>query len=234
VIAAVLVLLPLLALRAEPIGGGHRAALVAYFGGLGFGYMLLEIALITCCTLWVGDAVLAGALVLGAFLVCSGIGSATLSPWLRGPSMPRRLSATVVGIVVLAFLWWQGGFSVFHAIAGAPALGRALIAAVGLAPLAFLMGGPFPAGLSQVERSASGWLPWAWAINGFASVTGAILAAVIAMAVGFRWVIAAGVACYVVAWLASLGLPRGQNAVVAGPAGGYATCCSATRTEPEG
>lgn len=211
VIAAFLILLPLGWLVGEPIAGGHRLAIVGYFGGLGFGYMLLEIALITCCTLWVGDPVLAGALVLAAFLISSGVGSTVLTPRLGTGFVTRGLLPVVGGILVLSAGWWLGGHAVFRPLAGQPTVVRALLAAIGLAPLALLMGGPFPSGLARLERSAKGWLPWAWAINGFGSVVGSVLAAVLAMSAGFRWVMAAGMVCYGVALAASAGLPGARQ-----------------------
>ena len=65
------------------------------------------------------------------------------------------------------------------------------------------MGMPFPLGLSRVAAVAADFVPWAWGINGFASVVSAVLAIVLAIELGFSAVIVAAVACYgLAAWLA--------------------------------
>jgi lysylphosphatidylglycerol synthetase-like protein (DUF2156 family) len=49
---------------------------------------------------------------------------------------------------------------------------------------------------------------WGWAINGFASVVGAVLATLLSMVYGFHVVLALGLAAYLVALVAWRGLGR--------------------------
>jgi hypothetical protein len=49
----------------------------------------------------------------------------------------------------------------------------------------------FPLGLARLGRAALDLIPWAWGINGAASVVGALLAQLLAVEVGFAWVMAA-------------------------------------------
>jgi hypothetical protein len=65
-----------------------------------------------------------------------------------------------------------------------PAAFRAAAAILQLAPLALLMGAPFPLGLRAVAGAGPGRVAWAWAANGFASVVAAPLAALIAVEFG--------------------------------------------------
>ncbi len=65
-----------------------------------------------------------------------------------------------------------------------------------IAPLAFLMGLPFPLGLSRLGRAAPHLVPWAWGINGCASVLAAVLATVLAIQFGFSAVVALAVLLY--------------------------------------
>ena len=58
-----------------------------------------------------------------------------------------------------------------------------------IAPLAFAMGMPFPLGLASVAAQDETLLPWAWGVNGFASVVAAILATVLAIHLGFNAVV---------------------------------------------
>ena len=65
-----------------------------------------------------------------------------------------------------------------------------------IAPLAFFMGMPFPLGLSRVWSGARALVPWAWGVNGCASVLSAILATLIAMTLGFSTVVLAASLLY--------------------------------------
>jgi hypothetical protein len=69
--------------------------------------------------------------------------------------------------------------------------------AVGLlAPLGFVMGLPFPLGLARVSDSTPALVPWAWGINGCASVVAAVMASLLAMHVGFTTVLVLALGLY--------------------------------------
>ena len=89
------------------------------------------------------------------------------------------------------------------------ALGMAARIAVSIAliaPLAFCMGMPLPLAMSSLARHAPSYVPWAWGINGCASVISAVLATLLAMSLGFSAVVLLAVLIYVVA-LVALPLP---------------------------
>jgi hypothetical protein len=68
-----------------------------------------------------------------------------------------------------------------------------------IAPLAFFMGMPFPIGLSRVADSVPDFIPWAWGINGFASVISASLATLLAIEFGFTAVVLFALGFYAIA-----------------------------------
>ncbi|MCW8929612.1 MAG: hypothetical protein OQL19_05160 [Gammaproteobacteria bacterium] len=70
-----------------------------------------------------------------------------------------------------------------------------------IAPLALCMGMPFPLALSSLESSKQVFIPWAWGINGCASVISAVLASLLAIHFGFTWVILFAVSLYVLCLL---------------------------------
>ena len=70
-----------------------------------------------------------------------------------------------------------------------------------IAPLAFFMGMPFPLGLRQLAQEAPSFIPWAWGINGFASVVSAVLATLLAIEFGFTAVLALALVVYALAAL---------------------------------
>jgi hypothetical protein len=197
-LAALLVIGPLAAGRV-PIITGSTSALgaartLAYFAALGFGYLLVLVPLAQRFILLVGDVVTAMAVVFFAVLFMSGIGSLTAPKWrprmallaliLVVASMPAAIDA----LHTLA-LGWDTGWRVAASIAA-------------LMPLGLLMGVPFARGLLIVERQAPGVTPWAWAINGSASVLAGVLAVMIAVSLGFRVVLWSGALTYAFALLA--------------------------------
>ena len=76
---------------------------------------------------------------------------------------------------------------------------KAVAAAALIAPLAFLMGMPFPMGLARLSETAPAFVPWAWGINGCASVLSPILATLLSIHWGFDGVIALAVGLYFIA-----------------------------------
>ena len=68
-----------------------------------------------------------------------------------------------------------------------------------IGPLAFCMGFCFPTGLRIASRSSGSLVPWAWAASGFGSVTGAVAATLLAVSIGFTWLIVAALGMYVAA-----------------------------------
>jgi hypothetical protein len=68
-----------------------------------------------------------------------------------------------------------------------------------LAPLGFLLGIPFPRGISALSLQARPCIPLAWGVNGFTSTLSSILATLIALSSGFIWVLTAGALVYAAA-----------------------------------
>jgi hypothetical protein len=81
-----------------------------------------------------------------------------------------------------------------------PLPARMILAFTVMLPLA-AMGMPFPLLLRQLGRTRAEILPWAWAINGCASVLAGPLATLLALAIGLPAVLLAASACYLVAAL---------------------------------
>ena len=175
--------------------GIRHARVMGYFFILGLAFLFIEIAFIQKLLLFLHHPLYAVAVVLSSFLVFSGLGSAWLG---RAPAdgRDRLLSRAVTAIVVLgtAYLLWLT--PLLHQLATLPDILRILISVALIAPLAFCMGMPFPLGLGQLAEHAPDLIPWAWAINGCASVISAVLATLLAIQLGFPTVIAAALALY--------------------------------------
>lgn len=154
-----------------------RVRVFAYFALLGLGYLFVEIPLIQRFILFLGHPIYAFATVLFSLLLFSGIGSL----------LARRVPATAaLALLCGAILIYPAVLPLaFRALLGWSLVWRIAVAAVGLAPLGLLMGMPFPTGIAALEARAPHFIPWAWAINGCASVLSSILAAMLALSWGF-------------------------------------------------
>jgi predicted membrane-bound spermidine synthase len=152
-------------------------------------------------TLYLGRPVLVFSTVLGTLLVSSGLGSAFARRF-GSERAPLRACLSAAGCaLVCAFL---APLLVSLTLAW-PAAMRVLTAVLILAPLGFLMGMPFPLLVRRLESSYPERIPWAWGVNGFASVVGSIGAVILGMTAGYTVVLLFGVLCYLLAALSSMG-----------------------------
>jgi hypothetical protein len=184
----------------KPLTGSRRRVLV-YFAAIGFGFMFIEIAFIQKFVLFLSHPLYAVAVVLFAFLLFAGVGSAASKRWHdRGAQAPWHPEAAVVAAIALSAVVCLGLLPwLFRNAVALPDLLRIVISAALIAPLAFFMGMLFPMGLARVEATDARLIPWAWAINGCASVTGAVLATLLAIHIGFTAVVFAALALYALA-----------------------------------
>ncbi|HSO22194.1 MAG TPA: class I SAM-dependent methyltransferase [Chondromyces sp.] len=185
--------------RSGPLIG--RARLVSYFGLIGLAFLAAEIAAIQQLTLLLGHPVYSVAVVLAAFLVASGTGSALSDRRAAGDAW--RVAALIAALLVVLA---AGSLALVHAVHAAPLAVRGLAALLLMLPLAFLMGFPFPLGLRRLVRpQAVGGTAWAWAANGFASVMAAPLAGLLALEAGTSSVFLFAAGCYAAAALLARG-----------------------------
>jgi spermidine synthase len=201
---ATLTLAPLLLLGTlrRRRGAGVTAG---YFAALGLGYLMLEMAALSRVTFLIGDVLAAAAVTLASFLVFSGAGSLAAQRLTAGKTRALPAIAAIIALVALLDLALLGEMARYG---GSLALGlRCAAALLAIAPLAFLMGFPLPLALLRLDAAAPRLVPWAWGVNGFASVVAAPLATAIAMTWGFTAAGAAAAACYVAAALTFPRLP---------------------------
>ena len=208
-LAAAFLLLPLVAIRPAWQAMPHKATTGLYFACLGAGFMLLEVSLIQRFTLFLGYPTYALSVTLLALLLSSGIGSL-----LSGPLLQRRnptLAAAFLGVALLIGLHRFVGPIVFDQLVGAPLPARAVLAGLLIAPLGLCLGLFMPLGLATVTGLCDHdreYIAWAWAVNGFFSVIGSIASTILAMLLGFSWLLQLALACYAIAAIALWRLPQ--------------------------
>lgn len=194
--SVLLIVAPLALSRCRRTLPGARVAL--YFLAIGFAFMFMEIAFIQKFVLFLSHPLYAVAVVLCAFLVFAAAGG-----WLAGRARaPNGVTVAVMAMGTLAVVYLAVLPDLFQALLHLPDAAKIAISVLLIAPLATCMGVPFPTGMRRLANTCEAAIPWAWAINGFASVVGAVLATLLAIHLGFAAVIMLAVLIYAAASLA--------------------------------
>ena len=194
---------------ADTLPIGRRLAWIGYFASLGVGYIVVEVVLIQRFNLYLGNPSYALTVVLFTMLVASGCGALVAQRWTQPAALIATLVVVCVGVGIVAL----GIGSLIGSTLRASTPMRIAIAALFVAPVAFVMGIPFPTGLRLAGRASQSLVSWAWAVNGGASVFGSVLAVIVSMAAGFSSSLLLAGAGYLVALLLSIGLARADPAI---------------------
>lgn len=189
-----------------------------YFVSIGLGFMLVEISVMQRMTLFLGHPTYSLVVVLFSLLLFAGIGSLLterVGPrWSsdKGAGTPdgapsratsigqRRLrldcavSALAVIVLLGLFIAYSARFLERFTSAGLPA--RFAVCVAMLLPFGLAMGRLFPLGIKSLSGSEEFLIPWAWAVNGTASVLGSILAIITGMWAGFTACLLLAILCY--------------------------------------
>jgi hypothetical protein len=187
-------------------GGGasrHWLAWLIYFGSLGAGFMLIEVAVLQRFVLLLGHPVYSLTVTLFSLLLGTGLGAA-LSRRIPERAMRRAAGVALCAIVLLALLCVA---AVTPLVAWAVPFERPLriaVAVCAIVPLGMVLGLPMPAGIQLLRRYAPELVTWAWGINGALSVVGATMAIFIAMNWGFQVTLLVSAATYLVGFAALL------------------------------
>jgi hypothetical protein len=199
----VLALPPLLLRTRLPVEKGLRGFLL-YFVCLGAGYIMIQVALIQKFILFLGHPTYALTVIVFSMLVWSGLGSFYSRRLIPGAQRSRLMIALIgvfAAVALVAFI--ATPISEFGV--GWPLQAKILVTVFLIAPAAFLMGIPFPTGLSWLESRYPQAVRWAWALNAAASVLGSASAIFLAIHIGLRATVLVGAGLYLcalsVVWL---------------------------------
>ncbi len=179
---AFIVILGPLALRGGPPRTRRSLYHLAFFFCLGAGFMLLEIGVMQRASLLFGNPGLAIAIVLGALILFTGLGSLASDRVFRSGvshgavAAAAALYAVAVGLFIGPAIGWMLAWPLAAKTIGLVAL---------IAPGGLVVGQLFPQGLALAQRDDTALVPWAWAINGALSTVAAGAAPLIAQAWGF-------------------------------------------------
>jgi hypothetical protein len=174
--------------NSNTISSSTKRSAFTYFGCIGLGYLLIEIPLIQKFILFLGHPAYSFSITLFAILLFSGIGSQ------YSHKLSHRNALISVILVTLLTLFFLP--TIFKITLGLSFGWRLILSIVIIAPVGFFMGMPFPKGITQLSNIASNLIPWVWGINGATSVVSSILAVLLALSFGFKWVLILGITAY--------------------------------------
>jgi hypothetical protein len=187
-----------LALAGSDLRGAPWPRWLLYFGLLGAGFMLIEVALLQRFVLLLGHPVYSLTVTLFSLLLGTGAGS-LISQRIGDAQLLRRVEIVILAIVAVAILGIVALPPIIVFAISASHAARIALAVALIAPAGVLLGMPLPAGIRLMAVNHSELVPWAWGMNGALSVIGATLAVFIAMNWGFSITLLAGAAVYLMA-----------------------------------
>jgi hypothetical protein len=202
--ALILILLPV-ALRRRfravlgESGWSLSVRILFYFAALGLAFLLVEVSLIQQYMLTLGQPTLAIAIVIGALLFFSGVGSRYLVM-----RVPWRVTLIGLGGLLMIYSPLTGVWD--ESLLGLSLYLRLPLVILLIVPLGLLMGIPFARGVIALQHTPD-LVPWAWAVNGSASVIAAVLAVIVALEIGFTGVLMLGGGLYLLAGVLAGYLP---------------------------
>ena len=176
------IFLPLFVKKISPGKGWYFP--IFYFAALGLGYMLIEISFIQKFILYLTNPIYASSAIIFSFLFFSGLGS-RYSERFSGKGL-FYLKHIVPTICVLLIIYQGLIPTIFHYTIPFAIPIRFILSSCLIAPLAFLMGMPFPLGIGIVAERKEKLIPWAWATNNFCSILASVSAVMIALSFGFQ------------------------------------------------
>ncbi len=194
-LAAAMVIIGPLAFARGPARTSRTFYHLAYFFSLGAGFMVLEIAIMQRAALLFGNPGISIAIVLGALILFTGLGSLLSDRVFR-----NGMACGPVAVLAVAYSLILGiGFDwLAHVMLPWPLLLKALGLIVVIAPGGLVLGQLFPRGLVLARRQETALIPWAWAINGAMSTVTAGVAPLLAQVWGFQFLYFLSAALYAV------------------------------------
>ncbi len=172
-------------------------AWLVYFGALGAGFMLIEVAILQRFVLLLGHPVYSLTVTLFSLLLGTGLGAA----WSRRFDQQSLGRTGAIALVTVAAIAVAVIAVVTPLIDWAVPFTRATrmaIAVATLVPVGLALGIPMPTGIRLLSSRAPDMVAWAWGMNGALSVLGATLAIFIAMNWGFQATLLAASVTYMI------------------------------------
>ena len=188
----------------DAAGPALAVAGTAYFGLIGIGFMMAEIALLQRMSVFLGHPVYALSVVLFSLILSTGLGSFASERLPLNSRMRLVAWAGLTGLYLISLPSWVP--ALLLSLESSGMLVRAGLSVLILAPAGVLMGFGFPTGMRLVSRIDEGPTPWFWGINGAAAVLAASIAVLTSIAFSIDMTLRIGAICYLLLPLPAIAL----------------------------
>ena len=175
-----------------------KIGIFVYFFCLGTGYITIEVGLIGKFLVALSNPTISATVLITSMLFFSGLGSLFSARFISDCRrvMPRIFLGIGALVALGAFLFDP----VLSAIGQWPYVLRIATCILLIAPAAFLMGFPFPTGMTMLSKlGKERFFLWAWGINGSFSVVGAVAVPIVNVQFGQQTLLLGAAALYLVA-----------------------------------
>ncbi|HZE89524.1 MAG TPA: hypothetical protein VE404_08255 [Verrucomicrobiae bacterium] len=199
-----------LAMTRRKVELGRNWPLLVYFGGIGTGFMLIEISQMQRLVVFLGHPTYALSVVLFALLLSSGVGS-FLTSSISGDRFRASSRAVLSGLLGALALFGVVTPRIAAAFESSSTPVRILLATGILFALGVFMGTAFPLGMKLAASTSESLTPWLWGVNGAMSVLASVVAVVIALTWGISASFWTGAGAYLIAYLAFQAAGRGET-----------------------
>lgn len=171
-------------------------SIMIYFTSIGMGFMLLEISFMQRFGIFLGHPIYGLTVVLFSLLTACGVGS-YLTKYLNSKvKIILPFMASIITVFIIVNL-----LPIVMEMATPNSMQvKILISLVVLILIGVPIGMPFPIGIKMAGNNNAPLIVY-WGVNGFASVVGSVLAAILLVNFGFQKTLLGAIACYGVALL---------------------------------
>jgi predicted membrane-bound spermidine synthase len=206
VISIFFIILPLLYTRGRKSSASVRAIpTTLFFASIGFAFMLIEISQLSRLTTYLGHPIYGLAVALFLMLLSSSLGAYWSDSFMQDRKARSKKMNMIFGVLILILALYALLTPII--IDKTDALQthfRILISGLMIIPMGFLMGVPFPFGMTIAKERKDSPTALYWGINGAASVTSSVLAVAISIQFGITAAFLIGAFFYIAAYICYL------------------------------
>tara|TARA_Y100000294_G_scaffold121335_1_gene112782 strand:- start:588 stop:3041 length:2454 start_codon:yes stop_codon:yes gene_type:complete len=181
ILALIFILLPIKFFNKNKINRIIKKRPLVYFFAIGLSYLFIEIVLIQKFVLFLGHIIFSSSTIIFSMLLFSSLGALYSERF-----NTKKLSKIIIFIFILVIFYIFLINFIINYFISLDLISKIILTAIFIAPLGFFMGFPFPLGMRAIKKEL---IPWAWGINGSASVLSPILAIIIALFIGYNFVL---------------------------------------------
>lgn len=174
----------------------YLSKLVFFFGGVGAGVIMIQIALIYKINVLFSNMLISTSLVFSSFFIFSGLGSYYAQKFTK---KTNGIFIALSSLVSILFIYLFFLDSLISTIIDFKISMRLILACLVPAPIAFLAGGPFPLGLEWVKHFDEKIVPWSFGIHTALGIISAVLSVILGIKIGLSWLFFIAFFCYAVA-----------------------------------